>query len=113
MNIPSLFFYQVILYRILLKMIFNIVRLLILLLLLNIVFGYYITTDDNQQFYRLLKQRSADNDNEYVWFTRDIHNDEIKQDPVWNQKDLIHSKIFKNIFNRKYPFVENTMYETK
>jgi hypothetical protein len=98
-------------------MISNIVRLFILLLLVNILFGYYITTDDNQRFYQLLKQRSAENDNEYVWFTRDIHNDmnndEIKQDRLWKQQDLFHSKIFNNIFNRKYPFIENTMYETK
>ena len=84
-------------------MMFNIVRLSIFLLLVNILCGLYVTSDDNRRAYHLLKQRSAENDNEYVWFTRnipdDINNEEIKQ-----ERDLFRSKMFhrKNPFFQKY-----------
>ncbi|CAF3444581.1 unnamed protein product [Rotaria sp. Silwood1] len=65
-------------------MISNTVRFLILLLLVNVICGSYATSNDNRRFYQLLKPRSSDNNNEYVWFTRDVHNDininEMKQD---------------------------------
>ncbi len=94
-------------------MISSVVRLLILLLLVNIIVGFYVPSGDNRQFHQLLKQRSAENDNEYVWFTRDIHNDEIEQDQL-EKHHLFWLNFFKNYFNsRKYPFIENTMYKTK
>jgi len=96
-------------------MISNIARLLIFLLLVNIVFGLYTTSDDNRQFNKLLKQRSMENDNEYVWFTRDVSNnideEEMKRDHFRKQQVLSRSKIFKNIIRRKYPFIENIMDE--
>jgi hypothetical protein len=100
-----------------LSIVSNIVRLLIFLLLVNIICGLSATSDDNRRFYQLLKQRSAENDYEYVWFTRDIHNDmdseDIKREQLRKQQDLLRLKIFKNIFDRKYPFIENNMYKTK
>jgi hypothetical protein len=92
-------------------MISRILRLLILLLIVNIIFGFNVISDDNQRLYQLLKQRSAENDNEYVWFTRNAPTDEIKQDQLQKYQDLIRSKILKNSFNRKYPLIENMMYE--
>ncbi len=83
------------------------------MLLVNIVFGLYTTSDDNRQFNKLLKQRSMENDNEYVWFTRDVSNnideEEMQRDQLRKQQVLSRSKIFKNIIRRKYPFIENTM----
>jgi hypothetical protein len=84
------------------------IRLLIFFLLVNILFGFYITSDDNGRLNQLLKQRSLENDNEYVWFTRNIP-DETKQDQSRQQEDFFHSKMF----HRKYPFVKNVMHETK
>ena len=98
----------------------NILRLLIFLLLVNIIFGLYTTSDENRRLYQLLKQRSAENDYEYVWFTRNVRNndidsdDEMKQQELRKQQqDLRHFKNFNNIFYQKNPFVENTMYESK
>lgn len=88
-------------------------RLLVFLLLINLILGLYVTSDDNQQFYRLLKERSAENDNEYVWFTRNIPDDELKQEQLRNQQDLMNSKFYKNMLFRKHPFIANAMNERK
>ena len=74
----------------------NILRLLIFLLLVNIIFGLYTTSDDNRRLYQLLKQRSAENDYEYVWFTRSVRNndmdsDEIKQEELRKQQQRFTS----------------------
>ncbi|UJR26808.1 hypothetical protein I4U23_008121 [Adineta vaga] len=58
----------------------NIVRIYMALLVVNIVFGFDEISDDNRRFNSLLKQRSAENDNEYVWFTRDLHNTMVNDD---------------------------------
>lgn len=92
-------------------MITNIIRFLILLLLINLIVGYYITPDDNQQFDRVLKERSAENDNEYVWFTRNIPADE--QNLLQQRQDLLNARFNAKKFHRKYPFVVNSMYERK
>ena len=56
-------------------MISQIRQLLILSLLLHIVLGINGRAVDQRRMLQLLKQRSTDNDNEYVWFTRNIHTD--------------------------------------
>ncbi|CAF1361876.1 unnamed protein product [Rotaria sordida] len=98
-------------------MILNTVRLLTFLLLVHIVFGSYTTLNDNRRFYQLLKPRSKENNNEYVWFTRNIHNDinsdNIKQDHQYKQQNLFRLKIFNKTFDRKDPFGENIMHEPK
>ncbi|CAF2432731.1 unnamed protein product [Rotaria sp. Silwood2] len=98
-------------------MIFNTVRLLIFLLLVNIIVGSYAASNDKRQFYQLLKPHSVENNNEYVWFTRDIHNDikndELKQDYQRKQKNSLRFKIFNKAINRKYPFGENIIHEPK
>jgi hypothetical protein len=99
-------------------MISNILRLLIFLLLLNIILGLNTPSADKQRAYHLLKQRSADNDNEYVWFTRDIHEEMSSEDTneqqqqQRKQQDLYRFKLLNNMFNRKYPIVKNSMDET-
>ncbi|CAF3796512.1 unnamed protein product [Rotaria sordida] len=84
---------------------------------LHIVFGSYTTLNDNRRFYQLLKPRSKENNNEYVWFTRNIHNDinsdNIKQDHQYKQQNLFRLKIFNKTFDRKDPFGENIMHEPK
>ncbi|CAF1002267.1 unnamed protein product [Adineta steineri] len=92
-------------------MICNIVRLLIFTLLVNIIFGFSTTSNDNRRLYQLLKQRSAENDNEYVWFTRDIHQRINDEEMKANENDLFHPKIFNNIKHQKYPNVKNSIYE--
>ncbi|CAF1043537.1 unnamed protein product [Rotaria sp. Silwood1] len=98
-------------------MISNTVRFLILLLLVNVICGSYATSNDNRRFYQLLKPRSSDNNNEYVWFTRDVHNDininEMKQDRPRKIQNLFSFKSFNKIFDRKYPLGENIIYEPK
>ena len=84
-------------------MISNILRVFILILSINILLGFVIKSNDNQRIYPLLKQRSTDNDNEFVWFTRDIPNDIIKPS---SSKD---SFAWKTI-NRKFPLNLNPIH---
>lgn len=96
-------------------MVSNIARLLIFLLLVNIVFGLNTISNNNRRSNHLLKRRSMENDNEYVWFTRDIHNDmdddneEMKRNQFQKQQVLSRSKFINNIHRRKYPFVEDVV----
>lgn len=46
---------------------------LILLILLDVILGSYESPYQQRRFLQLSKQRVPENDNEYVWFTRDIH----------------------------------------
>jgi hypothetical protein len=85
-------------------MIGNILRFFIFLFLVNLLLGFVIKSNDNQRIYHLLKQRSAENDNEFVWFTRDIPNEDYK---LKQQEDLFPWKII----NRKYPFNINPTYK--
>ncbi len=83
-------------------MISNILRLFIFILSINILLGFVITSNDNQRIHPLLKQRSAENDNEFVWFTRDIPNEIIKPKqlpPSSPPKDSFAWKVL----NRKFP----------
>lgn len=52
----------------------------ILILLLHIVLAIHGRAVDQRRMLRLFKQRSAENDNEYVWFTRNIHPDMMNDD---------------------------------
>jgi hypothetical protein len=45
----------------------------VLILLCHCLLGFHGRSIDNRRFHPLLKHRSAENDNEYVWFTRSIH----------------------------------------
>jgi hypothetical protein len=85
-------------------MIGNILRLIIFLFLVNLLLGFVIKSNDNQRIYHLLKQRSAENDNEFVWFTRDIPNEDYK---FKQHEDLFPWKII----NQKYPFNINPTYK--
>ena len=55
-------------------------QFLILILLLHIVLAIHGRSVDQRRMLRVFKPRSAENDNEYVWFTRNIHKDMINDD---------------------------------
>jgi hypothetical protein len=74
--------------------------------MIHVLLGFYVRSNDNQRIYHLLKQRSLENDNEYVWFTRNIPDEEIKQQQQ-QQQDLFPWKFS----NRKYPLNENPIYK--
>ena len=58
----------------------NLRHLFILLLLAELFLACHGRSLDQQRLYQYLKQqRSADNDNEYVWFTRNIHPDMLDE----------------------------------
>ena len=48
-------------------------KYLIFLILFNLIFGSYESPYQQRRYLKLSKQRVPENDNEYVWFTRDIH----------------------------------------
>ena len=64
---------------------FNLRHICIFLLLLDTFLLIQMRSIDQQRLFQILKQqRSADNDNEYVWFTRNIHRD-MFDDPDGNE----------------------------
>lgn len=95
----------------------NLVRLSIVILLVNIVLGLDAVSDDNRRLYQLLKQRSADNDNEYVWFTRDVHEaldddrDTLKRPALDNYEYLRRAKNNRPAVHRPYPSLDIAMPE--
>ncbi|CAF3213339.1 unnamed protein product [Rotaria socialis] len=95
------------------SMICNILRLLVFVLLVNTIFGSYGARNANQQLYQLLKQRSIDSDNEYVWFTRDTHDNFNDENMKPNHQRKIHNRFhLKNrhkTFNPKHTVGENAM----
>jgi hypothetical protein len=68
-------------------------QLLILLLLSNIVCATYIIPSFKQKLKQLLETHPPEYDNQYVWFTRNIHSEQ-------NQQQL-RKKNFTRFFYRK------------
>ncbi|CAF1564614.1 unnamed protein product [Rotaria magnacalcarata] len=91
----------------------NILRLLVFVLLVNAIFGSHGALNANQLLYKLLKQRSIDSDNEYVWFTRDIHDNFNDENMKPNHQQQIHNQFHlenpRKTFNPKHTVGENTL----
>lgn len=74
--------------------------LLMLICFIDIIFGFYLASDDNQRIYPILKkQRSAEYDNEYVWFTRDVANEQLRPKPLFRPRFSNKQRQFYNDFN--------------
>ncbi len=71
-------------------------KLFIIFILLNILCGSYVLSYQTRKLLQLFKQHTSDHDNRYVWFTRNIHD----EDEHVNQKEIFFKKINK-IFSRK------------
>ena len=77
-------------------------QVIVLLFLVNIILGRVVTMGEQRAWNdRLFQRRSAENDNEYVWFTRDIHNEMMKNPPVQM------NRFQQAISHRKYPYLAN------
>ncbi|CAF3845536.1 unnamed protein product [Rotaria magnacalcarata] len=80
---------------------------------INAIFGSHEALNANQLLYKLLKQRSIDSDNEYVWFTRDIHDNFNDENMKPNHQQQIHNQFHlenpRKTFNPKHTVGENTL----
>ena len=61
---------------------------------------------NNRRFLQLLKQRSPENDNEYVWFTRDVH-DNFNSDQAIEQGNEKHFRFDRSPDNYPVRFYQN------
>ena len=87
-------------------------QVLAMILLFNLAYGVLSTVDNDRRLARPLKPRSADNDNEYVWFTRDVHDavdssKETEQARPSQQQARFLSKSFRDFLHRKYPTMDD------
>jgi hypothetical protein len=71
-------------------------KLFVFFVLLNIFRGSYETPYQNRKISQLSKPRVPDYDNRYVWFTRNIHD----EDNNHNRREILLKKL-NNIFYRK------------
>jgi hypothetical protein len=69
-------------------------KLFLVVILLIILHGSCETSYQNRKVSQLYKHRSQDHDNRYVWFTRDIHDND-------NQRKILLKKLT-NHFYRKH-----------
>lgn len=93
-------------------MLATLVRLFSLIFLINIISGLYLPSDQEQQVYPLVKQaRSAENDYEYVWFTRDLGHEQYAANRPQNLRQP-HPNFFRSkISNQKYPYLKGSTFE--
>lgn len=75
----------------------HLLKWLALFLILNIVSGSYESPYQQRRFLPAAKQRVPEHDNEYVWFTRDVHEDDTDKNI---QRNLFLKK-WSQIFRRK------------
>ncbi len=73
-------------------------RLFLLLFLFNTVHGMHKSPHLRSKVYQRLKPVSADYDNRYVWFTRNIHSEVQSEQPDANE---IRKRYFNGFFYRK------------
>lgn len=79
-----------------------IIRLLIVFVLLYSVHGSSKTSHIKKKFFKMQKPTTANEDNRYVWFTRNIHHE--RQYPKYFQNH-IHSK--RSIIGLKNLLIKN------
>lgn len=73
-------------------------KLFLIFLLLNIIHGSYGSPYHNRKSSQLLEQPQYDN--RYVWFTRDLHNENDINDNKNNQHDILLKKLAKTLHNK-------------
>jgi hypothetical protein len=74
----------------------NPLKLFVFIILFNVICGSYETSDQNRKLLQLIQQRSDEYDDQYVWFTRDIHD----QNTSFNREQMLVKKWYELLFRK-------------